>query len=133
MAWVVYCAPDRAFPSWCFWPSVEKTAGGCWLWTGPQTDAHYGRINFGGKQTTAHRFAYQLLRGPIPRGFVLDHFRRNRGPLNAPCSTLCVNPSHMEPVTKSENSLRGATRRSEPRAPDEILPQATAGRGWVLA
>lgn len=46
----------------------------------------------------AHRFSYELLRGPIPKGMTLDHRCRN---------TLCVNPWHLEIVTHRENVLRG--------------------------
>ncbi len=48
----------------------------------------------------AHRFAYELLVGPIPDGLVIDHLCRVRH---------CVNPAHMEPVTRWENTLRGGS------------------------
>lgn len=46
----------------------------------------------------AHRVAFELIRGCIPNGLVLDHLCRNRG---------CVNPDHLEPVTFRENIMRG--------------------------
>jgi hypothetical protein len=46
----------------------------------------------------AHRFAYELLVGPIPEDLELDHLCRVRH---------CVNPAHLEPVTHLENILRG--------------------------
>lgn len=51
-----------------------------------------------GKPRRAHRVAYELLVGPIPEGLVLDHLCRVRH---------CVNPDHLEPVTKRENERRG--------------------------
>lgn len=51
-----------------------------------------------GPTVVAHRFAYELLVGPIAQGMTLDHKCRTR---------LCVRPDHLEPVTNRENVLRG--------------------------
>lgn len=79
------------------WNSFSRIDG-CWEWTGPKTAGGYGLF----AQTSAHRAVYERLRGPIPEGLDLDHLCRNRG---------CVNPAHMEPVTRSENLRRGYTAR----------------------
>ena len=79
-----------------FWSKVEKSDG-CWLWTAG-TSGKYGSFRIDGSATTAHRVAYALEVGPVPEGLVLDHLCRN---------TLCVNPSHLEPVTIAENVRRG--------------------------
>lgn len=77
-----------------FWWKVDKNnSGGCWLWTGANNGV-YGRFAAG----QAHRFAYELLNGPIPGDYVLDHLCR---------VTLCVNPEHLEVVTQGENVRRG--------------------------
>lgn len=69
----------------------------CWRWTGKTfPGGRYGA--WGG--TTAHRFVYLELRGPIPDGMVLDHLCKN---------TLCVNPWHMEPKTQRANVLAGTS------------------------
>lgn len=80
-----------------FWSRVDKT-GDCWLWTGARNTAGYGHLRVNGPQAIAHRFAYELLVGPIPAGLHLDHLCRNHG---------CVNPAHLEPVTCRENLMRG--------------------------
>jgi hypothetical protein len=75
---------------------------GCWLFS--FTDRYgYGRFKFKGKQLRAHRFAYEKLVGPIPADCDIDHLcDRHRN---------CVNPAHMEPVSRSENSVRANRRR----------------------
>ncbi len=80
-----------------FWPKVQKTES-CWLWTGGLSDTGYGSISMNGKIDNAHRVAWKLMRGPIPAGMQLDHLCRVRH---------CVNPDHLEIVTRRTNILRG--------------------------
>lgn len=80
-----------------FWPKVNKTPA-CWLWTAGTDAAGYGRFKVDGVAAVAHRYAYELLCGPIPDGLQIDHLCRVRH---------CVNPAHMEPVTLVENVRRG--------------------------
>src|SRR3990167_9138023 len=83
-----------------FWSKVDKNGpGGCWLWTGA-TSSGYGRfrINTHWPSARAHRLAYESVIGPIPNGLTLDHLCRVR---------RCVNPHHMEPVSRKLNILRG--------------------------
>lgn len=50
--------------------------------------------------TIAHRLAYAVLRGPVRGEQDVDHLCRNR---------RCVNPSHLEPVSRRDNILRGVS------------------------
>lgn len=79
-----------------FWRYVNKTPT-CWLWTGA-TISGYGKWNRpNGVQGRAHRLTYEWLVGQIPAGLQLDHL----------CKTpACVNPTHLEPVTGTENKRR---------------------------
>jgi hypothetical protein len=47
-----------------------------------------------------YRIAYELAKGPIPEGLTIDHLCRNR---------RCINADHLEPVTRTENTLRQAS------------------------
>ena len=78
---------------------------GCWIWTGATLNEGYGKIGVGRRgegHRLAHRIMYELLRGPIPDGKELDHLCR---------FPRCINPWHLEPVTRSENQLRGYAAR----------------------
>ncbi len=88
-----------------FWSKVQKTET-CWLWTRAKNNCGYGVFVIRhGRYVYAHRFAYELLVGPIPEGLELDHVKE-RGCI----SPACVNPAHLEPVTHAENNRRAATK-----------------------
>lgn len=86
-----------------FWSKVQFGDWmDCWIWTAHTDRKGYGRFQLDGVNRMAYAVAYELLVGPIPEGLVLDHVK------GWGCtSTLCVNPLHLEPVTRQENSLRG--------------------------
>lgn len=105
-----------------FWYRVNKDGpNGCWVWTGTRLQrGGYGVLLIKGKSTRAHRYAYQLLRGPIPDGLQIDHLCRNR---------LCVNPDHLEAVTLVTNVLRG----NSVAAIKKRMTQCKLGHNaWVL-
>lgn len=81
-----------------FWVKVDRRRDDeCWEWQGALEDG-YGVLRRNGLAPRAHRFAYELLVGPIPDGLTLDHLCEN---------TRCVNPAHLEPVMNGVNNLRG--------------------------
>jgi len=86
-----------------FWEKVRKSDG-CWEWIAYTNPDGYGHFRVDGRIVRAHRWAYEHLVGPIPSGLDLDHRCRVRH---------CVNPAHLEPVTRKENILRGAGRGAQ--------------------
>ena len=83
-----------------FQSKVRVDGNGCWLWTGSLNLGGYGLFKRPSPERVgvAHRYAYEVLVGPIPEGLNLDHLCRVRN---------CVNPRHVEPVTQRENIMRG--------------------------
>jgi hypothetical protein len=81
---------------------VQVADTGCWLWTAALNEWGYGVIGLGvaGRSNLAHRAMYVEQVGPIRRDLDLDHLCRVR---------RCVNPAHLQPVTRRVNLLRGAT------------------------
>lgn len=76
---------------------------GCWNWTDYVRASGYATFTiwfseFHSKTYYAHIFSYNKYKGEVPKGKVLDHLCRNR---------RCINPEHLEPVTRKENNRRG--------------------------
>ena len=90
-----------------FWDKVDKNGptsnkcpelGPCWVWTAGSFSDGYGCFGLNSKDVRpAHRFAYEDQVGKIPEGLTIDHLCLN---------IKCVRPSHLEPVTNSENVKR---------------------------
>lgn len=72
---------------------------GCWEFAGALNHGGYGIVQLGRGLGTdrAHRVIYRAEVGPIPDGGTIDHLCLN---------PRCVNPAHMEVVTRAENARR---------------------------
>lgn len=69
----------------------------CISWGGKHTAGGYAVLYAAKRMVYMHRVTYEATRGPIPEGMTIDHLCRNQG---------CLNPLHMEVVTRGENARR---------------------------
>jgi hypothetical protein len=81
-------------------PEHDKSLGPCWEWTAGTDNKGYGLFRLNGKIQRAHRLSYEAVNGETD--LTLDH----------KCLfTSCVNPDHLEAVTREENNRRQALNR----------------------
>lgn len=92
---------------------------GCWEWTGTRNYLGYGHFWNGSRVVGAHRWSYEYHTAPIPDGLEIDHLCRNRA---------CVNPEHLESVTRAENNRRAAAAQTHCKWGHEYTPENTAYR-----
>lgn len=86
----------------CFVRLPQATAPGeCWVRVSNGTgdgNRTYAQTQVDGRRKAVHSVAYTIMIRPIPESFVLDHLCR---------IPRCWNPTHLEPVSRGENVLRG--------------------------
>jgi hypothetical protein len=69
---------------------------GCHEFVGPLNPKGYGKIRFAGKHLRAHRVAYQLAFGEIPKGLLVCHKCDN---------PKCINSDHLFLGSAKDNAV----------------------------
>lgn len=100
--------PRGLLPEDRFWiKTVVAGKDDCWPWVGAMS-GKYGKLflrrEYGRTITVyAHRFSYELHKGPIPAGMEVDHICAN---------SACQNPAHLQLVTPGQNKVLEGLRQS---------------------
>ncbi len=91
-----------------FWSKIDRSGGpdACWLWTAPLNRQGYAQFWDGQRKVYAHRYPFEQIHGPVPRGLFTDHTCWVRN---------CVNPAHLRLVTHQANleNRQGANSNAE--------------------
>lgn len=88
----------------------------------------YVSVNDNGRTRGAHVVAWEKANGrPVPEGMVIDHTCHNEDPAcqggNACVHRACVNPDHLQIVTRRENTLRSPLTLASQNAAKTHCPQ----------
>lgn len=90
------------------------TESQCWPWEACIDKKGYGQFHFAGQMRPAGRVSYLFFRGKIPARKEVNHIK-------SCLFTGCVNPWHLEIVTKSQNSA-DANRRNGFKGNQHVRP-----------
>lgn len=113
---------------------LRKTSisDGCWMWTGNTTKGYPNSILSEGRKMRVTHWALLHYRGiEVPEGMETDHLCHTAAVKAGECDggvdcshRRCVNPEHLEVVSRHENTNRRvrqfACRRGHPRTEENV-------------
>ncbi len=99
---------------------VPEPNSGCWLWIRSTNINGYGQAYVNKAKLMAHRYAWQLFKGEIPKGIQVLHS----------CDTpSCVNPEHLYLGTHHDNMRDRKEKGRYRTVPCEICSTPTHSTG----
>lgn len=105
-----------------FWSQLDKSSD-CWVWIGKSFRGGYGRVSYCSKATDAHRVAYMLTNGEIPKGRLVLHSCDN---------PPCCNPNHLRLGNHKDNATdRENRKRVVRRLKGSLNHQAVLNENFV--
>lgn len=99
---------------------LVEDENGCWVYTGGRRGKHYGNYWMNGENRYAHRAAYDLFIGPIPKDGFIHHRCSNK---------LCCNPEHLQCTTWNDNLAEMLSRQSLVRRIKKLEAELAQMRG----
>ena len=104
-----------------YMPGPPPPAGVLWLWTGNVGANGYGRLRADGKRYVAHRAAYELFNGPIPKGVVVRHTNDTPLDVNPHHLILGTTKNNVEDMVERERQARGQRQHLAKLTETEVL------------
>lgn len=97
-----------------FWARVRRgKEDECWPYIGPKTPRGYGVITYRKKSWRAHRLAWTLTHGPIPKGKIICHKCDNPPCCNPKCLFLGTNQDNSDDARQKGRVPTGARHPSK--------------------
>lgn len=91
----------------CVLGATQHNGTSCWLFLGFHCNKGYAEVKVEGVARRVHRVLWELAHDrKIGEGMTLDHLCTN---------TRCINPDHLEEVTRPVNTARGNRNRKRRR------------------
>lgn len=108
-----------------FWSKVRVLGeDDCWEWQAALDPAGYGQAWMGGMQGKAHRFAYLLNKGPLPKASA----GKRTCVLHSCDNRKCTNPKHLSIGDDAKNAAEAVTRKRTLRGSAHYAARLTWGK-----
>jgi hypothetical protein len=107
-----------------FWSKVDPAPSSCcWEWTVSKSPNGYGQFRLHKQMVGAHRIAYTLAKGEIPKDLIVRHTCDN---------PVCCNPGHLILGTQADNMADKVKRNRQLKGEQHNLARLTAKQAMEI-